>query len=172
MNSLKELQIKAIHGMMGAEDFLEFRDSLYKTLIISKYKNLVSDKDESEEIGLSSKECHLVETCLELFKNFDIAEDYAVEKSYYLLKSLLLHFQVAGLQEANEKAGRTGLNQDTDFQAFTKENLIDKIDVLKTDYNNMKTFIELFSRQKKSLEKYCKQEFTECYDLISRLCEG
>lgn len=173
MNSLKELQIKAIHGMMGADDFLDFRDSLYKTLIVAKYKNLVGGMEGYEDsVGLSRSECLLVETCLDLFRKIDVADEYSIEKSFYLLKSLMLHFQVIGLQEAVEKTGRTGLNQDMDYKLFSKENLIEKIDVQKSDLNNMKTFAYYFARQKNSLHKYCRTELSECYELVSGLCEG
>jgi hypothetical protein len=168
--TLNELQIKAIHAMLGAEDFLSFRDALYKTLIVTKFKNISSDLDPDAEVGLSRKECHLVETCLEMFKSFNVTDEYAVEKSFYLLKSLLLHFQMTGLKEST--LDPHSLEQDKEYQLFVKENLINKIDVLKTDFNNLQTFNTYFTRQQTSLEKYCRQELRDCYELINGLCEG
>lgn len=170
MNSLKELQLQAIHGMLGVADFLEFRKSLYQTLILQKYKHLVPSG--ADEVSLSRKECEQVEVCLEIFKYLDITDDQVVEKSFYLLKSLSLHFQVVGIYNAIQKGERAGLIHDVDYQVFTQENLLDKLNPNKTFFNNLKTFEALFAKQKKALTSYCEAQFPECYDLINGLCEG
>ena len=172
MKSLKNLQLQALHGLMGVEDFLEFRELLYKTLIVSKYQKLVEGLDGNEVLGLSQKECMLVETCLELLKFQEVTEEFVVEKTFYLLKSLCLHFQVLGLQESVQISGRSGLEQDKTYQAFIEDDLISHINVHKTFFNNLKTFEALFARQQKPLVQYCQNSYPECYELISGFCEG